>query len=76
MSEYASKKTRGMMVMLVFTMQAGLVFGPLLAAALLTTHLLHDLDLAPPARLRGGSGDGGLPDAAAHGRDAALSARH
>jgi MFS transporter, PHS family, inorganic phosphate transporter len=44
MSEYASKKTRGMMVTLVFTMQAaGLIFGPLLAAALLMTPLSHDL---------------------------------
>ena len=35
MSEYASKKTRGMMVTLVFTMQAaGLIVGPLLSAAL------------------------------------------
>jgi PHS family inorganic phosphate transporter-like MFS transporter len=43
MSEYASRRTRGLMVTLVFTMQAaGLVFGPLLAAALLTTHLSHD----------------------------------
>ncbi|RBP17657.1 sugar phosphate permease [Roseiarcus fermentans] len=43
MSEYASRKTRGMMVTLVFTMQAaGLVLGPLLAAGLLTTHLSHD----------------------------------
>ncbi|MBV9288578.1 MAG: MFS transporter [Hyphomicrobiales bacterium] len=43
MSEYASKATRGMMVTLVFTMQAaGLVFAPLLAAALLTTSLSHD----------------------------------
>jgi len=42
MTEYASKRTRGMMVTLVFTMQAaGLVFGPLLAAALLWTHLSH-----------------------------------
>ena len=44
MSEYASKKTRGMMVTLVFTMQAaGLIFGPLLAAALLMTPMSHDL---------------------------------
>ena len=44
MSEYASKKTRGTMVTLVFTMQAaGLVFGPLLAATLLMTPLSHDL---------------------------------
>ena len=44
MSEYASKKTRGMMVTLVFTMQAaGLIFGPLLAAGLLITPLSHDL---------------------------------
>ncbi|MBV8538086.1 MAG: MFS transporter [Alphaproteobacteria bacterium] len=44
MSEYAGKKTRGMMVTLVFTMQAaGLIFGPLLAAALLVTSLSHDL---------------------------------
>jgi len=44
MSEYASKATRGMMVTLVFTMQAaGLIVGPLLAAALLSTHLSHDM---------------------------------
>ena len=44
MSEYAGKKTRGMMVTLVFTMQAaGLIFGPLLAVALLATGLSHDL---------------------------------
>ena len=44
MSEYATKNTRGMMVTLVFTMQAaGLIFGPLLAAALLITPLSHDL---------------------------------
>jgi PHS family inorganic phosphate transporter-like MFS transporter len=44
MSEYASKKTRGMMVTLVFTMQAaGLIVGPLLAAGLLSTSLSHDL---------------------------------
>ena len=43
MSEYASKRTRGMMVTLVFTMQAaGLIVGPLLAAGLLTTSLSHD----------------------------------
>jgi MFS transporter, PHS family, inorganic phosphate transporter len=34
MNEYPSKRTRGMMVTLVFTMQAaGLILGPLLAAA-------------------------------------------
>jgi len=44
MSEYAGKKSRGMLVTLVFTMQAaGLIFGPLLAAALLSTGLSHDL---------------------------------
>ncbi len=43
MSEYASKRTRGMMVTLVFTMQAaGLIVGPLLAAGLLTTSLSYD----------------------------------
>ncbi len=43
MSEYSSKKTRGLMVTLVFTMQAaGLIVGPLLAALLLTTNLSHD----------------------------------
>jgi MFS family permease len=36
MAEYSSKRTRGMMVTLVFTMQAaGLIVGPLLAAALI-----------------------------------------
>ena len=44
MSEYAGKKTRGMMVSLVFAMQAaGLIVGPLLAAGLLVTSLSHDL---------------------------------
>ncbi len=44
MSEYSGKKTRGMMVTLVFTMQAaGLIFGPLLAAGLLATTLSHDI---------------------------------
>ncbi|MBE7217500.1 MAG: MFS transporter [Caulobacteraceae bacterium] len=44
MSEYAGKKSRGMMVSLVFAMQAaGLIVGPLLAAALLVTGLSHDL---------------------------------
>jgi len=44
MSEYAGKKNRGMMITLVFTMQAaGLIVGPLLAAALLSTRLSHDL---------------------------------
>jgi MFS transporter, PHS family, inorganic phosphate transporter len=44
MSEYASKTTRGMMVTLVFTMQAaGLIVGPLLAASLLATSLSHDV---------------------------------
>jgi MFS family permease len=44
MSEYSGKSHRGMMVTLVFAMQAaGLVFGPLFAAALLSTSLSHDL---------------------------------
>lgn len=44
MSEYSGKAHRGMMVTLVFAMQAaGLIVGPLFAAALLTTHLSHDL---------------------------------
>ena len=44
MSEYAGKKTRGMMVSLVFAMQAaGLIVGPLLAAALLWSDLSNDL---------------------------------
>jgi PHS family inorganic phosphate transporter-like MFS transporter len=44
MSEYAGKAHRGMLVTLVFTMQAaGLIVGPLLAAALLTTNLSHDV---------------------------------
>ena len=44
MSEYASRKTRGMMVTLVFTMQAaGLIFGPLLAAGLLWSGMSHDV---------------------------------
>jgi MFS transporter, PHS family, inorganic phosphate transporter len=44
MSEFSGKKSRGMMVSLVFAMQAaGLVVGPLLAAALLGSGLSHDL---------------------------------
>jgi len=44
MSEYAGKASRGMLVTLVFTMQAaGLILGPLFAAALLSTHMSHDL---------------------------------
>jgi len=44
MSEYAGKKTRGMMVSLVFAMQAaGLIVGPLLAAALLWSGLDKDI---------------------------------
>ncbi len=44
MSEFSSKKSRGMMVSLVFAMQAaGLIVGPLLAAGLLASGLSHDL---------------------------------
>jgi PHS family inorganic phosphate transporter-like MFS transporter len=44
MSEYAGKAHRGMLVSLVFAMQAaGLIVGPLLAAALLSTNLSHDI---------------------------------
>jgi MFS family permease len=44
MAEYAGKRSRGMMVTLVFTMQAaGLVIGPLLAAGLLASGLAHDI---------------------------------
>jgi MFS family permease len=44
MSEYAGKRTRGMMVSLVFAMQAaGLILGPLFAAAMLMTPLSHDI---------------------------------
>ncbi len=44
MAEYAGKRTRGMMVTLVFTMQAaGLVFGPILAAALIASGLSESI---------------------------------
>lgn len=44
MSEYAGKRSRGKLVTLVFTMQAaGLIIGPLLAVALLSSSLSHDL---------------------------------
>ena len=44
MSEFSGKKSRGMMVSLVFAMQAaGLIVGPLLAATLLASGLSHDL---------------------------------
>jgi PHS family inorganic phosphate transporter-like MFS transporter len=44
MSEYAGKAHRGMLVTLVFAMQAaGLIVGPLIAAGLLLTSLSHDI---------------------------------
>ncbi len=44
MSEFSGKKHRGMMVSLVFAMQAaGLIVGPLLAALLLVSGMDHDL---------------------------------
>ena len=44
MSEYAGKASRGMLVTLVFAMQAaGLILGPLFASALLATSMPHDL---------------------------------
>jgi MFS family permease len=44
MSEYAGKKTRGLLITLVFAMQAaGLVFGPALAAVLLASGLSHNV---------------------------------
>ena len=44
MSEYSGKHHRGLMVTLVFAMQAaGLIVGPLFAAALLSTGLSHDI---------------------------------
>jgi MFS transporter, PHS family, inorganic phosphate transporter len=44
MSEYAGKNTRGMLVTLVFAMQAaGLIFGPLLASALLATGMSSNI---------------------------------
>lgn len=44
MSEYSGKYHRGLMVTLVFAMQAaGLIVGPLFAAALLSTSLSHDI---------------------------------
>jgi MFS transporter, PHS family, inorganic phosphate transporter len=44
MSEYSGKAHRGMLVTLVFAMQAaGLIVGPLLAAAMLSSGLSHDI---------------------------------
>ncbi len=44
MSEYAGKASRGMLVTMVFAMQAaGLIVGPLFAAALLASRLPHDI---------------------------------
>jgi MFS family permease len=44
MGEYAGKKTRGLLITLVFAMQAaGLVFGPALAAVLLASGLSHTI---------------------------------
>ena len=44
MSEYAGKAHRGLLVTLVFAMQAaGLIVGPLLAAAMLSTHISQNI---------------------------------
>src|ERR1700689_143555 len=44
MSEYAGKAHRGMLVTLVFAMQAaGLIIGPVLAAAMLSTHISQNI---------------------------------
>ena len=44
MSEYAGKASRGMLVTMVFAMQAaGLILGPLFASALLVSHLNPDI---------------------------------
>lgn len=44
MGEYAGKKSRGMLISLVFAMQAaGLIFGPLFAAALLAAHVPNEI---------------------------------
>jgi MFS transporter, PHS family, inorganic phosphate transporter len=44
MGEYAGKRTRGLLITMVFAMQAaGLVVGPALAAVLLASGLSHDL---------------------------------
>jgi MFS transporter, PHS family, inorganic phosphate transporter len=44
MSEYSGKASRGMMVSMVFAMQAaGLILGPLFAAGMLASHLPHNL---------------------------------
>lgn len=44
MAEYAGKSSRGLLVTLVFTMQAvGLILGPLFASALLMTSFSHDV---------------------------------
>ncbi len=44
MAEYAGKASRGMLVTLVFAMQAaGLILGPLFASALLVTNISHDI---------------------------------
>src|ERR1700742_2136856 len=44
MAEYASKASRGLLVTLVFAMQAaGLILGPLFASALLATNMPHNL---------------------------------
>ncbi|OGT50443.1 MAG: MFS transporter [Gammaproteobacteria bacterium RIFCSPHIGHO2_12_FULL_38_11] len=43
-SENATRKNRGFLVLLVFAMQAvGLIVGPFLASLLLATHLSHDI---------------------------------
>jgi PHS family inorganic phosphate transporter-like MFS transporter len=43
-SEYANRKHRGFLVLLVFAMQAvGLIFGPLLASLLLIAHIPHEM---------------------------------
>ena len=74
MSEYSGAKTRGMMVSLVFAMQAaGLIVGPLLAAGAPLVGPVERLCLALAAGIRRGAGAVRVPDAPASRRKSALS---
>jgi MFS family permease len=74
MAEYASKRTRGIMVTLVFTMQAaGLIIGPLLAALLIVSGLSEGITWRLLLAF-GATRLGRVPDAPQIGVDSAISA--
>ena len=77
MSEFSGKKSRGMMVSLVFAMQAaGSHCGTAPRGGLPRLRLVSRPGVAPLAGVRGDTGAVGVSDASSHGGKPALSPRH